>query len=156
MQRLYIRAAAARLLLVLCAGHAVARDGLERVRPYDWRIMLTRAHLANERDDKAKAFALYQRAACAGDKNSQFALGTLYLMGEGTAPDGLQAYAWYRVAAESGEPDYTKAGAKVDALIPEPHRATAEALAGDYLANYGSAATGVTCVKRAEPGTRIA
>ena len=155
MQRLYIRAAAALFLLVLGAGSVVARDGFERMRFYDWRIMLKDAHLANERDDKAQAFALYQRAACAGDKNSQFALGTLYLMGEGTAPDGLQAYAWYRVAAESGEPDYAKAVAKVDALIPEPHRAAAEALAGDYLANYGSAATGVNCVKRAEPGTRI-
>ena len=155
MRSLYIRAVLACLLFALGAGGTIARQGFERMRFIDWRLMLKDAHLANSRGDKARAFELYQRAACAGDKNSQFALGTLYLLGEGTAPDGLQAYAWYSVAAESGEPDYRKAVAKVDALIPAQHRAAADSLAGDYLDHYGATATGVHCAERAEAGTRI-
>jgi hypothetical protein len=155
MRSLYIRAMWALVLFAIAAGTVFAKDGFETMRFLDWRLMIKEAHLANERDNKPRAFELYQRNACAGDKNSQFALGTLYLMGEGTAPDGMQAYAWYRVAAESGEPDYRKAVQNVEALIPGQHRAAADALARDYIARYGSAATGVTCEKRAEPGTRI-
>mgnify|MGYP003461409757 CR=1 FL=1 len=86
MQRLYIRAAAALFLLALGAGSVVARDGFERMRFYDWRIMLKDAHLANERDDKAKAFALYQRAACAGDTLNQRTAPPRASITENTSP----------------------------------------------------------------------
>lgn len=145
------------LLLVAAAGSATALDqGFERMKFQDWRIMVKNAHLEHTRGNMERAFELYTRSACAGDKGSQFALGTMYLMGEGTAADGLRAYAWYKSAAESRESDYVKAFQKVDQLIPSEHRANADALAQATIDAYGLHATRLHCAKRAEAGTKIA
>lgn len=157
MARGLVRATVGSLLLLALAGTAGALDaGFERMRFQDWRIMVKNGHLEHQRGNFDKAFELYTRSACAGDKGSQFALGTMYLMGEGTAADGLRAFAWYKSAAESRESDYVKVFEKVDKLIPAEHRASAEALADATIAAYGKAATRVHCAKRAEVGTKIA
>jgi TPR repeat protein len=143
-------------LLLAASGVAhAAREGFERMRFQDWRLMIKEAHLAFERGNKERAFELYTRNACAGDKHSQFALGTMYLLGDGTAPNALEAYAWYKVAAESGDKDYKQSLAKLDALIPAQHRAAADQLSAAYLEAYGERATNVACRQHAEPGTRI-
>lgn len=147
-------ALAAGLLGLACAAHA--DDGFQTMDFRDWRYMMKDAHAAYEREDYDRAFKLYVRNACLGDKSSQFALGTMFLLGQGTPPDGMRAYAWYKVAAESGEADYVKAVQRIEPLIPAEHRQASADLAADYLQRFGSKATTVSCQRRAEAGTRIA
>ncbi len=143
-------------VLLATAFAAQARDGFQTMDFRDWRFMMKDAHAAYEREDYDKAFKLYARNACLGDKSSQFALGTMFLMGQGTQPDGMRAYAWYKVAAESGELDYVKAVRRIEPLIPAEHRQASDALAADYVERFGSKATNVSCQRRAEAGTKIA
>lgn len=141
--------------LAAAAFAANARDGWQTMDFRDWRYMMKDAHAAYEREDYERAFKLYARNACLGDKSSQFALGTMFLMGQGTQPDGMRAYAWYKVAAESNDPDYIKALKRIEPLIPAEHRAASDELAADYVARFGAKATNVSCQRRAEAGTRI-
>src|SRR3982750_742103 len=127
---------AAALIAVSSAALAV-QPGFEKMRFQDWRIMIKEAHLAYERGKFEHALDLYTRNACAGDKSSQFALGTMYLLGEGTQPDALRALAWYASASESNYADYVKAHDKLDGMIPPEHRAAADAMQKKVLAEYG-------------------
>jgi TPR repeat protein len=137
------------------AGSAIADQDWQTMDFQDWRLMLRDAHAAYEREDYEKAAERYVVTACMGDKNSQFALGSMYLMGHGVPADALKAYAWYKVASESREPDYLRAYERLDKVIPAEHRATAEAMAAQYLTDFGERATGVNCERRAEAGTKI-
>lgn len=129
--------------------------GFERMKFQEYRLLLRDGHRAYEREDYDTALGLYQRNACMGDKSSQFALGSMYLMGQGTAPDGLKAYAWYVVAAESGQGDYKRARDRLAGLIPAEHKGAADELAKSYIAQFGMKATGMFCQDRAEAGTKI-
>jgi TPR repeat protein len=142
--------------LAFSQGAKALDDKFERIKFQDYRLLLRDGHRAYEREDYATAFKQYTHNACLGDKSSQFALGTMYLMGEGVPPDGIRAYAWYVVAAESGEGDYERARDKIAALIPPEHQQAATELGNQYVQEYGSKATGMFCLSRAEAGTKIA
>ena len=145
------------IALAVAAGSVSATDdAFERMTYNEFRYMLRDAHLAYQRDDHARAFELYQRNACSGDKDSQFALGSMYLYGQGTAPDGLKAYAWLATAAEARELNYQKVFAQVRDVVPTEHRAAAERAADELRARYGMTAANVQCAMRAEAGTKIA
>lgn len=140
----------------LFAGGAVATDdAFERMTYNEFRLMLKDAHEAYQKDEHQRAFGLYERNACTGDKNSQFALGSMYLYGEGTAADALKAYAWLASAAEAREPRYQKEFAKLDEVIPPEHRDAAKRAADDVISRYGMKQTNVHCAMRAGAGTRI-
>src|SRR3954468_8888559 len=47
-----------------------------------------------------EAFPLMKKASCAGDKESQWMLGHMYLLGQGVDRDDFTGYAWIKVAAE--------------------------------------------------------
>lgn len=143
-------------LVAVSTGALAVQPGFEKMRYQDWRIMIKEAHLAYERGKFDRAVELYTRNACAGDKSSQFALGTMYLLGEGTKPDALRALAWYASAAETKYADYVKARDKLDGMIPAEHRAAADAMKQQTIAEYGKDATHVFCKLRAEVGTKIA
>ena len=150
-------AAAMGMVLALCGPPASATEaGFERMKFKDYLLILRDAHLARQKKQFERAFTLHQRNACGGDKGSQFALGSMYLLGEGTEPDALRAYAWLKAAAEAKEPRYLKAVAALEAAIPDQHRAVAEAAAAEVIRHYGLEATHMTCLMRAEAGTRIA
>lgn len=142
-------------LSVAAPGALAAEAGFERMKFKDYLLMLRDAHLAHQKKNFDRALELYQRNACGGDKGSQFALGSMYLLGEGTAPDALTAYAWLKSAAEAKEPRYLKAVASLEAAIPPEHRAAADAAAKQIIQRYGLAATHQNCDMRAEAGTRI-
>ncbi len=67
------------------------------------------------RDNKAyaQALPLYTKLANAGNAQAQYALGTLYLQGEGTAADADKAQAWYQKAAAKG---HREASAALDLM----------------------------------------
>src|SRR5512144_1066015 len=72
----------------------------ERVQDDAYFNSLREATSAYDAKDYARAFALNQRAACAGDKTSQAILGRMYLLGQGTERNDLTGYAWIKLAAE--------------------------------------------------------
>ena len=139
-----------------CPPAGATEPGFERMKFEDYLLILRDAHLARQKKQFERALSLYQRNACGGDKGSQFALGSMYLLGEGTAPDALTAYAWLKSAAEAKEPRYLKAVASLEDAIPPEHRAAADAAARKVIESYGLAATHQNCDMRAEAGTRIA
>ncbi len=149
------------IVAIVLGSTLMARDanalapGFERMKFQEYRLLLRDGHRAYEREDYDAALPLYQRNACMGDKSSQFALGSMYLFGQGTQPDGMKAYAWYVVAAESGKGDYKRARDRVAGLIPAEHKQAAEQLAKTYLDQFGMKATGMYCQDRAEAGTKI-
>jgi TPR repeat protein len=121
----------------------------------EYFLMIRDGHLAWERGDGAGAERQLVRAACAGDKDSQFMLGTMYLNGEGVPADALKAYAWYAAAAEVGDTRYIKSKDTLAELIPAQHRDAARAEASRMLDAYGLDATGQTCQMESITGSRI-
>jgi uncharacterized protein YbaP (TraB family)/TPR repeat protein len=74
------------LLSLLLAGRAAADAGYE----------------AYQRGDYAAAFAAWESAAQAGDRDAQYNLGVLYESGQGVKQDRGQAAQWYAHAADKG------------------------------------------------------
>lgn len=146
------------LLAVVASGATLAAsiaDGFDRVLPGDWRSMLLKAKRAYEGKRYDEAFAAFQRTACAGDKESQSALGRMYLLGQGTARDDLTGYAWLKVAAEVNQRGYHAIVEKMeDAMRPEQRR-IADAEARRLIDNYGLRATNMSCNLAATQGGHI-
>jgi TPR repeat protein len=58
---------------------------------------------------EAKAAVWYSKAAKSGNVLAEYALGDLYLDGQGVGTDRVLALHWYQVAAQSGNPAATHA-----------------------------------------------
>jgi TPR repeat protein len=69
------------------------------VKPNNWRGQ-TNWETANWKE----AAKWYRQGAESGDATAQGNLGTLYLDGRGVTHDVVQAYAWFSLAAEKGNP----------------------------------------------------
>ncbi|HTR87849.1 MAG TPA: tetratricopeptide repeat protein [Reyranella sp.] len=81
--------------------HAVDRGSSEGAQ----RLALVFAEgLAGTPRNDAKAVALFQKAAEAGNRRAQLDLGVLYLRGQGVTRDLLQARAWLEKAASDDNP----------------------------------------------------
>jgi len=146
---------AALIAVSMFAATVGATAGYEQMNYREFRIQLKDAHAAYEAGKFERAAELYQRNACGGDKGSQFALGTMYLLGQGVQPNALKAYAWYAVAAEAPEPKFKKSLAKLEEAIPASHKQVAEKMAGEYMAAYGAKATQMSCRQEAPLGSNI-
>ena len=102
-----------------------------------------------------KAFNLFQRAACAGDKQSQSALGRMYMLGQGTKRDDLTGYAWLKLAAEMIYPKYQAVVRQIEeAMTPEQHT-MADALVADLGSRYSLGASRMGCTLSASKGGHI-
>ena len=135
------------LALALAPVSGMALEGFERIQYRDWRNRLKDGFLAYQNKQYDRAFDLLRRNACAGDKQSQFELGGMYLLGQGTQPDALKAYAWMRSAAETGDIEFRKAADALATQIPPVHHDAAEALVGSTIARYGAKATNMSCTQ---------
>ncbi len=102
-------------------GHAKSLTVLGRFHEEGWEGMPR---------DPATAYALYVRAARAGDFRAQFNLGTLLV--EDGRPE--EAMPWFRHAAETGSPDMLAVMARRLATRPEP---ALRALATELRARLG-------------------
>jgi len=143
------------LALAPVAGIAM-EQGFERIQYRDWRIRLKDGFLAYQNKQYDRAFELPRRNACAGDKQSQFELGGMYLLGQGTEPDALKAYAWMRSASETGDLEFRHAADALAAQIPPVHHDAAEALVGATIGRYGLKATNMTCTEASALGSHRA
>lgn len=63
---------------------------------------LERGNQAYQQGDFATAASLWRPLAKAGDRDAQFALGTLYQQGLGVAQDDLESTRWFQRAAKQG------------------------------------------------------
>lgn len=153
----------ARIWVILCAAAAfqVASAGpydpavFERVFPSEYSDTLRNARLAYDAKRYEEAFRLFHRTACAGDKQSQSAIGRMYLLGQGVARDDLTGYAWLKVAAEIIFPGYQKIVQQMEAAMRPEQRRIADAEAARISDLYGLAATSISCAKNASRGGHI-
>ena len=102
-----------------------------------------------------ESFEKFQRTACAGDKQSQSALGRMYLLGQGTKRDDLTGYAWLKLAAEFIFPKYQSVVRGLEEAMTPEQRRIADAKAADLSARYGKAATNMSCNLSASKGGHI-
>ncbi|GMR17477.1 MAG: hypothetical protein BMS9Abin32_589 [Gammaproteobacteria bacterium] len=71
---------------------------------------LERVEQLYERGDYARALFIYEKElAPVGDKYAQYMVGYMYLAGKSVPPNRPAALAWYRLAAERGEPAIVQA-----------------------------------------------
>jgi hypothetical protein len=127
------------------AALAQTEDGFDRdYRSVyeEWLFDSKTAYNAKRYDD---AFPLMQKAACAGDKESQWFLGQMYLRGQGVDRDDLRGYAWLKVAAEFQSAEYRNTVRTIEDALDAQHKQEAAALAGKFVDEYGMRATHMSC-----------
>ncbi|MEH6699451.1 MAG: hypothetical protein V7672_12175 [Brevundimonas sp.] len=84
--------------------------------------------------DRPMGLDWIERAAKAGLVDAQFNAAVIHERGEGGMPvSPVQAYAWYRVAARSGDEQAAASVTRVGALLSEAERIRAEDMAQDFL-----------------------
>jgi TPR repeat protein len=138
----------------LAAAPAADRE-FDRVYPSEFRDMLRDAKLAYGKEDYPNAFGLFERLACAGDKQSQSALGRMYLLGQGTARDDLTGYAWLKLAAEVIFPGYQRIVRQLEEAMDAPQLAIAREGSKQLSALYDMGATRMSCNKNASRSGHI-
>jgi localization factor PodJL len=84
--------------------------------------------------DRPTGLDWIERAARAGLIDAQFNAAVIHERGEGGMPvDNVQAYAWYRVAARSGDDQAASSVTRVGARLSDAERQTAEQRAREFL-----------------------
>ena len=152
------RVIACLLSLTLCPlVHAAALDlaKFQVVKQTISTNMIRDASQAYGRKHYDEAFEKFQRLACAGDKQSQSALGRMYMLGEGTKRDDLTGYAWLKLAAEMVYPKYQAVVKQIEmAMTPEQSKVAGE-LVADLSARYSFSASRMGCTLSASKGGHI-
>jgi len=76
-----------------------------------------------------RAYFIYRNElAPRGDKYAQYMIGYMHLTGAGVAEDPAVAVAWYRLAAERGEPSISRAGDELEETLNPTQVAATDAL----------------------------
>lgn len=127
----------------------------DRVMPSEYANDVRDAASAYGAKRYDESFKLFQRTACAGDKQSQSALGRMYLLGQGTKRDDLTGYAWLKLAAEFIFPKYQSVVRGLEEAMTPEQRQIADARAADLSARYSIAATNMSCNLSASKGGHI-
>lgn len=130
----------------LAAAPAPEKE-FDRVYPAEFRDMLRDAKIAYGKEDYARAFRLFERTACAGDKASQSALGRMYLLGQGTERDDLTGYAWLKLASEVIFPGYQRIVRQLESAMDAQQLALAQEGSKQLAAFYSIGATRISCHK---------
>jgi hypothetical protein len=149
---------AAGLLAVGLAGAPIAvhaLDHFDQVAPgvFAEGVRNAKREFSEKRYDQAAP--LLKQAACAGDKESQWALGQMYLLGQGVKRDDATGYSWLAVAAELRPSPFGTAFDKIDASIDASQHAALKARADALIAQYGITATRMSCHQSATRGGHI-
>ena len=155
MQRSTTRPAvfATALAMVLAfATHAASAEdegGFDRVFASVYTDLLFNAKTAYQAKRYDEAFPLMKKGACAGDKESQWVLGHMYLMGQGVARDDLTGYAWLKVAAEFNSAEYRSTVESIEHAIDPKQLPSVQAVGRRYLDTYGLRGTHMSCNRAA-------
>lgn len=144
-------------LLSSALAHAASYDSseFEKVMPSEYANSIRDAASAYGAKRYDEAFTLFQRNACAGDKQSQSALGRMYLLGQGTKRDDLSGYAWLKLAAEFIFPKYQSVVRGLEEAMTPEQRRIGDALFADLSKRYSLGATNMSCNLSASKGGHI-
>jgi TPR repeat protein len=146
-------------LLAACASPVWAARAqnadFESMPPMSYTGMLRDANNAYADKRYDKAFTLFQRSACAGDKESQSAIGRMYLLGQGVKREDLVGYAWLKVAAQVRDLGYQKIVDELEHAMTSAQRPIADQLGKRAIDLYGLAATHMSCQPYASRGGHI-
>lgn len=121
----------------------------DRVFPSVYSDLLFNSKTAYQGKRYDEAFPLMQKAACAGDKESQWMLGHMYLLGQGVERDDFTGYAWIKVAAEFNQAEYRSTVETIEKAIGPKQLPAVQAEARRYVDNYGLRATNMSCNRAA-------
>jgi hypothetical protein len=138
-------------VVIMTAGSITARaadipaPAFDRVFPSVYSDLLFNSKTAYEGKRYEEAFPLMQKAACAGDKESQWMLGHMYLLGQGVARDDFTGYAWIKVAAEFNSHEYRSTVETIEKAIGPKQLPAVRTEARKYIDNYGLRATNMSC-----------
>ena len=105
---------AAFFFLITCVAQAAAAGEYKQFpgAPTDSRTLNIQDRIESifSSGDYARALLIYEKElAPLGDKYAQYMVGYMHLNGKGVAENPAEAYAWYRLAAERGEPEFIMA-----------------------------------------------
>lgn len=126
-------------------AHTFSSADFERMDLVKYRTVLRDAFNAYTNKRYEDAFHSFQRAACAGDKSAQSAVGRMYLLGQGVQRNDLTGYAWLAVAAEFVFPKYQSIVAQLKAAMNPEQLKLASAREDELKRLYGFAATNMSC-----------
>ena len=136
-------------LVAANAGKASEEARFDRVFPSVYTDLLFNAQTAYQGKRYDDAFPLMKKAACAGDKESQWTLGHMYLLGQGVERDDLAGYSWLKVAAEFQSSEYRSTVEKIEKAIGAKQLPAVSAEAQEYLDAYGLRTTRMSCNRAA-------
>lgn len=142
-----LRRVALLLAIGLFCSSASAFEGrnFELMTPKQYTDLLLDANRAFEAKHYDAAFTMVHRAACAGSKPAQEAVGRMYLQGQGVKREDLTGYAWLVVAAEFPFPQYQTMVSKLRAAMTPEQLSIGAARADAIKGLYGLAATNMSC-----------
>jgi TPR repeat protein len=127
----------------------------DRVSPSEYADMLRNAASAYGAGRYDQSFELFRRVACAGDKQSQSALGRMYMLGQGVTRDDLTGYAWLKLAAEVIYPKYQSVVRKLEEAMTPEQRQIADARVARLSDRYSLAGSRMSCALSASKGGHI-
>lgn len=130
-------------------------DAFEYMLSVDYGLMVRDAVRAYDGKRYDDAFKRFQRAACAGDKESQSALGRMYLLGQGVERDDLTGYAWLKVAAEVTYQGHDALLRQLEDAMSAEQKKIATARADELVSLYGRLATMMSCRAYVPKGSHI-
>lgn len=113
------------MLMILFAQQAWAQMNAEQA----WEAFQQQADNAYASGKYHNAFIMYQRLATVGDKFAQYRLAIMHAQGQSVSKDATAAYAWAKLAAANGQPEFVRlqqeiqAGLGADQLILAEHQA---------------------------------
>jgi hypothetical protein len=131
------------------AADAPADPGFDSVFPSVYGDLLFNSKTAYQAKKYDEAFPLMKKAACTGDKESQWMLGHMYLLGQGVARDDLTGYAWIKVASEFNNAEYRGTAEKIEKAIDPKQLPAVKAEAQKFVDDYSIRATHMSCNRAA-------
>jgi hypothetical protein len=150
LRNLALAAVAVAILSTAAAQAAESPEPIfDRVFPSVYSDLLYDSKTAYENKRYDEAFPLMHKAACAGDKESQWMLGHMYLLGQGVARDDFTGYAWIKVAAEFNQHEYRATVETIEKAIGPKQLTAVQAEARTYIDNYGLRTTNMSCNRAA-------
>jgi hypothetical protein len=149
----FLRACAVAVSLAIAfqarAADAPGDAGFDRVFSSVYDDLLRNSKTAYQAKSYDEAFPLMKKAACTGDKESQWMLGHMYLLGQGTARDDLTGYAWIKVASEFNSAEYRATAEKIEKAIDPKQLPAVETEARKFVGEYNLRATHMSCNRAA-------
>ncbi len=147
--KLIIQLAVAAMLMVASVG-PVAADDFPGSKP-DRRILKTQEKVDElfEKGDYERAYFIYREELVPlGDKYAQYMVGYMNMVGKGVPRDYIAGSAWYRLAAERGDENFSRARDEVWELFKDEQRIQSDKKYAEIRMDYSDAMIIVSYIEK--------